>query len=63
MTHNLTDYILTDWRWHSSIRDVRSFRGADCDADHYLVVAKARDRLAVSKQGAKKSDVERFNLR
>jgi hypothetical protein len=27
-------------RWHSSILDVRSFRGADCDADYYLVVAK-----------------------
>jgi len=27
------------------------------------VVAKFRERLAVSKQAAKKSDVERFNLR
>jgi len=54
---------LIDRRWHSSIRDVRSFRGADCDTDHYLAVAKVRDRLAVSKQAAKTSDVERFNLR
>jgi hypothetical protein len=33
--------------YHSSILDVRSFRGADCDTDHYLVVAKVTERLAV----------------
>jgi hypothetical protein len=62
-THNQTDHILIDRRWHSSILDVRSFRGADCDIDHYLVVAKVRERLAVSKQEAQKLDGERFNLR
>ena len=40
-----------------------SFRGADCDTDHYLVVAKLRERLAVCKQAAQKFDEERFNLR
>jgi hypothetical protein len=54
---------LIDRRWHSSILDVRSFRGADCDTDHYLVDAKLRERLAVSKQAAQKFDGERFNLR
>jgi hypothetical protein len=37
-------------RWHSSLLDVRSSRAADCDTDHYLVVAEVRERLAVSKQ-------------
>jgi hypothetical protein len=41
---------------------LRSFRGADCDTDHYLVVAKFRERLAVRKQAAQKSDGGRFNL-
>ena len=47
---------LIDRTWHSSILDVRSFRGADCDTDHYLVVAKVRERLAVIKQPAQKFD-------
>jgi hypothetical protein len=42
--------------------DVRSFRAADCDADHYLVVAKVRERLAVTKQAARKFNVEIFKI-
>jgi hypothetical protein len=62
-THNQIDHILINRRWHSNILDVQSFRGADCDADHYLVVAKVRERLAVIKQAAPKLDMEIFNLR
>jgi hypothetical protein len=54
---------LIDRRLHSSILDVRSFRGADCETDQYLVVAKVRERLAARKQAAQKFDKEIFNMR
>jgi len=62
-THNQIDHILIERRWHLSILDVRFFRESDCDTDHYLVVAKVTEILAVSKQAAQEFDVERFNLR
>jgi hypothetical protein len=41
---------LIDKRWHWSGLFVRSFRIADCDSDHPLVVAKVREKLAGSKK-------------
>jgi hypothetical protein len=62
-THNQIVHVLIDRRRHSSIIDVRSFRGADCDTDRYLVVAEVRERLAVSKRAAQKVDSERFYVK
>jgi hypothetical protein len=53
---------LIDRRRHSSTLDVRSIRAADCDTDHYLVVAKVRERLAVSKQTMRRVQMESFSL-
>jgi hypothetical protein len=55
-TRNHIEHMLMDRSWNLSTLDVRSFMGADCDTDHYLVVAKVRERLAVSKQEALKFD-------
>jgi hypothetical protein len=61
-TYNQINHVLIDRTQHSSVLDVRSFKGADCDTDRYLVVAKVRERLAVSKRDAQKVDTERFNV-
>jgi endonuclease/exonuclease/phosphatase family metal-dependent hydrolase len=61
-TYNQINHVLLDRRRHSSILDVRSFRGADCVTDHYLVSAKIRERLAASKRPVK-MDMDRFNLK
>jgi hypothetical protein len=43
---------------HSSVYHVRSFEGAD-----YLLIAKIRERLSVSKQTSQKLDKKRFDLK
>jgi len=45
--YNQTDHILIDKRQHSSVADVLSFSGADCDTDNNLVVATIGDILLI----------------
>jgi hypothetical protein len=54
---------LLDGRRHLNILDVLFFRRADCDTDHYFVVTKIRERLALSKRPVNKMDMDRFNLK
>jgi hypothetical protein len=62
-THNRIDHILVDRRRHSDVLDIRSFRAADCDIGHYLVVAKVTERLEVNKQRSQRLHMEMFNLK
>jgi hypothetical protein len=62
-TYNQIDHVLVDRRRHLSVLDVRSSRRADCDTDHYLAVAKVKERLAVCKRAAQKTDTQRFNVK
>jgi hypothetical protein len=50
-THNQIDYILID-RWkHSSVLNVWSFRAADCDMNHCLVVLRLKtDKKWINKE-------------
>jgi hypothetical protein len=61
-THNQIDHILTDRRQHSSVLNAQSFRAADSDSDHSLVVSKVREGLAVSEQ-SHRFHMERLNLK
>jgi hypothetical protein len=61
-THNEICHILIDRRRRSVVLDIQSFKAADCDTDHCLVVAKIRERQAVNKQGSQKLHMESFNL-
>jgi exonuclease III len=63
VTHNQIDHVLIDKRRHLNILDVRSFRGADCNIDHCMVVAKLRERISLSKGARQNFDLERFDLR
>jgi endonuclease/exonuclease/phosphatase family metal-dependent hydrolase len=62
-THNQIDKILVERRKHQNVLDARSFRASDCDSDHYLVVAKVREKLAVNKQRSQRFLMEMFNLK
>jgi hypothetical protein len=57
------DHVLVDRRRNSSVIYVRSFKRADCDTNHYLVVAKVGERLAVSKKTTHSFHMQRFNLK
>jgi hypothetical protein len=61
-TCNQIDHILVESRWHSSILNVRSFRAADFDTDHCLVVAKVWERLPLNKHRSQRFHMERLNL-
>jgi hypothetical protein len=59
-THDHIDRTFIDRRWHSSILDTESVRGANSDTDHYLVDAKFRERLGVSKKVEQKGDMYEY---
>ena len=60
-SHNQIDHILIKQRFRRSLQDVRSYRGADCDSDHYLVVANIKVKLKMERT-PRTEKVRRFNV-
>ena len=42
--------------------DIQSFRGVDCDSDHYLVIAKFIETLSVAKRVDQAVNIDKFNI-
>jgi hypothetical protein len=61
-THTQINHILVAIRRQLSVLDVMSFRAADCDTDHYLVVAEDKETIAVNKQRSRRFHMESSNL-
>jgi len=40
---------------HTNIMDIRSYRGAEGDTDHQLVITKVRDKLCIANRESKGS--------
>ena len=60
-THNQIDHMAINNRWRSTLRDVRSYRGADINSDHSLVIGKFLIKLKAKKKEGDDKPL-RFNV-
>ena len=63
-TKNQIDHITINRKWRSSLQDVRVYRGADVNSDHYLLTAKLKLKLKnpdrTDKKQIRKYDVSKL---
>ena len=59
-TKNQIDHVLVQQKFRRSLYDVRSWRNADCDSDHNLVIARVKIRLKVNR-GSRNERKMRFD--
>jgi hypothetical protein len=61
-TFNQIDHVLIDRRFRGCVRNVRTYRGADADSDHYLVYAKFNLRLATKWNLEKRKPTIKYDI-
>jgi hypothetical protein len=61
-TTNQIDHVLIDAGHKSNMMYVRSYRGANIDTDHYLVITRIRAKINKSKYNLNKAKCVRYNL-
>jgi len=63
-TFNQIDLLLIDARHVSNVMDVRTFRGANIDSDHYLLISQIRSRISNARKTygsyARKFNIEKL---
>jgi hypothetical protein len=60
--NNQTDHILIDARHKNNMIDVRTYRSANADSDHYLVITRIRAKSSRSKHVLNKEKTIRYNI-
>ena len=62
-TTNQIDHVLVKRKFRTSLLDVRAYRGADCESDHYLAISGIHMKLTTKRthaEGKAKIDVEKL---
>ncbi|MXP61705.1 hypothetical protein FD744_25325 [Pantoea sp. Taur] len=59
---NQIDHILVDKRHKSSLKNVRTFRSANVDSDHFLCIAHITPKISFKKSGGPIIKPRRYNL-
>ncbi|XP_008179458.1 craniofacial development protein 2-like [Acyrthosiphon pisum] len=62
LTKNQIDHVMISKKHMSCISNVRSYRGADADTDHYLIIAHFRIRLSSKWKRSSKTYNSKFNV-
>ena len=55
---NQIDYIMVKQRFRNSVKDVRTYPGADMNSDHCLLVARVRLKIKIPKKSERKEQLD-----
>jgi hypothetical protein len=62
---NQIDHITVSKRWATDIENIRTYRGANSDSDHFLVGARLKQRIALitrsSAENRKRWNIDKFD--